>query len=82
MEGMGLCKGPRAVNSASAKLGEFGREDDKEKLEVMGRTRFRSLAATLNNMSLDRSDAQHPAKEIHTKMVSPTRRSWKMLKKT
>ena len=31
-------------------------------------------------MSLDRSDVQHPAKEIYT-MVNPTRRSWKMLKK-
>ena len=37
------------------------------------------MAATLNYMSLDRSDVQHSA-EIHTKMVNPTR-SWKMLKK-
>ena len=32
MEGMGLCKGSRAVNSASIKLDEIGREDDKDKL--------------------------------------------------
>ena len=33
MEGMGSCKGSRAVNSASIKLDEIGPEDDKEKLE-------------------------------------------------
>ena len=32
-------------------------------------------------MSLDRSDVQHTAKVENTKMVSPTRKCWKMLKK-
>ena len=43
--------------------------------------RFRSLLATLNDMSLDRSDVQYAAKETCTKMANPTRGSWKRLEK-
>ena len=49
----------------------------KNTLEGAERTEFRRLAATLNDMSLDRSDVQHAAEEVCTKMATPTRRSWK-----
>ena len=39
------------------------------------------MAATLNYTSLDRSDVQHAAKEICTKMANQTLGSWKRLKK-
>ena len=47
---------------------------EEELLEGTEKTRIRSLAATLNYMSLDRSDVQYAAKEICTMMVNPTRR--------
>ena len=50
-------------------------------LDASETKRFKSLAATLNCMSLDRSDVQYAAQEVCTKMAKPTRGSWKRLKK-
>ena len=76
MEGMGLRKESKALNSAAVKREEIGQEEDEESLEGAEKTRFRSLAATLNCMSLDRSDVQNAAKE----MANPTQGSWKRWK--
>ena len=50
-------------------------------LDETERKKFRSLAATLNYMSLDISDMQYAAKEISTKIVNPTQGSLERLKK-
>ena len=50
-------------------------------LDASEAKRFRSLAATLNCMSSDRSDVQYAAKEVCKKMASPTKGSWKRVKK-
>ena len=60
---------------------EINQEEDTERLDVPETKRFRSLAAMLNFLSSDRSDVQYAAKEVCTKMASPTRGSWKRLKK-
>ena len=50
-------------------------------LDASETKRFRSLTATLNYISLDRSDVQYAAKEVCTKMANPTRGSWKRFNK-
>ena len=60
---------------------EINQEEDTERLDEPETKRFRSFAATLNCKSSDRSDVQYAAKEVCTKMASPTRGSWKRLKK-
>ena len=77
LEGLGLNEESKAVNSAAVKP----EETDTEMLDASETKRFRSLAATLNYMSSDRSDVQYAAKEVCTKMANPTRGSWKRLKK-
>ena len=52
LEGLGLNEESKVVNSAAVKPEEIGQEEDTET------NRFRSLAATLNYMSSDRSDVQ------------------------
>ena len=67
LEGLGLNDESKAVNSADVKSEEIGQEEDTEMLDASETKRFRSLAATLNYMSLDRSDVQYAAKEVCTK---------------
>ena len=81
LEGLGLNEESKAVNSAAVKPEEIGQEEDTEMLDASETKRFRSLAATLNYMSSDRSDVQYAAKEVCTKMANPTQGSWKRLKK-
>ena len=50
-------------------------------LDASEAKRFKSLAATLNNMSSDRSDVQYTAKEVCKKMANPIQDCWKRLKK-
>ena len=69
LEGLGLNEESKAVNSAVVKPEEIGQEEDKEMLDASETKRFKSLAATLNYMSLDRSDVQYAAKEVCTKMA-------------
>ena len=76
VEGLGAIEEPKTVNSAGVKPEEIGQEEDGEILEETAKTRFGGLVATLNFMSLDRSDVHYAAKEICTKMASPTRGSW------
>ena len=78
---MGLRKESKALNSTAVKREEIRQEEDEESLEGAEKTRFRSLAATLNYMSLDRSDVQYATKEVCTNKANPTRGSWKRLKK-
>ena len=59
LEGLGLSQESKMV-----KLEEIGREEDEEMLEGTEKTRFRSFAATLKYMSLDKSDVQDAAKEM------------------
>ena len=80
LEGLGLNEESKAVNSPAVKTEEIGQEEDTE-MFASETKRFRSLAATLNYMSSDRSDVQYAAKEVCTKMANPTRGSWKRLKK-
>ena len=63
LEGLALNEESKAVNSAAGKP-EVGQEEDTEMLDASEAKRFRSLAATLNYMSSDRSDVQHAAKEV------------------
>ena len=81
LEGLGLKEESKAVNSAAVKPEETGQEEDTDVLDASEAKRFRSLAATLNYMSSDRSDVQYAAKEVCKKMASPTQGSWKRLKK-
>ena len=81
LEGLGLNEESKAVNSAAVKPEEMGQEEDTEMLDASETKRFRSLAATLNYMSSDRSDVQYAAKEVCTKMVNLSRGSWKRMKK-
>ena len=80
LEGLGLNEKSKAVNSAAVKSEEIGQEEDTEMLDASGTKRFRSLAATLNDMSSNRSDVQYAAKEVCKKMANPTQGSWKRLK--
>ena len=68
-------RGVEGGQQCSHETGEINQEEAPET------KRFRSLAATLNYMSSDGSDVQYAAKEVCTKMASPTRGSWKRLKK-
>ena len=81
LEGLGLNDESKAVNSAAVKPGEIGQQGDTDVLDALEAKRFKSLAATLNYMSSDRSDAQHAAKEVCKKMVNPSQGNWKRLKK-
>ena len=71
----------QTLESAAVKLEELGQEEDEEMLNGMEKTKFRSLAVTLNYMSLDRSDVQYAANETCTKMSNPTQGSWTRLTK-
>ena len=81
LEGLGLHEELKAVNSAAMKPEEINQEEDTELLDAYETKRFRSLAATLNYMSADRSDVQYAAKAVCMKMANPTRGSWQRLKK-
>ena len=81
LEGLGLNVESKAVNNASVKPEEIGQEEDTGMLDASEAKRFRSLAATLNYMSSDRSNVQHAAKEVCKMMAKPTQGSWKRLKK-
>ena len=70
MQGFELCKEIKTLNSAAAKKEEIRQEQDEEMLEGTEKPRFRNLVATLNSMSLDRSDVQYAEKKMCTKMVS------------
>ena len=52
MEGMGLNEESQMVNSASVKLDQIGQEDDEEMVEGTEETRFTSLAARLNYITV------------------------------
>ena len=69
------------MNSAAMKAEEINQAEDIERLDVPETKRFRSLAATLDYMSSDRPDVQYATKAVCTKMASPSRGSWKRLKK-
>ena len=56
---------------SAVKSEEIGQAEDEEILEGTEQTRFRSLVATLEYMGLDRSDVQHAAKEMCTKVAKP-----------
>ena len=66
LESSGLNKESKAVNNAAMKPEEINQEEDAEMLDASETKRFRSLAATLNDMTSDRSD-------VCTKMADPTR---------
>ena len=73
LERLGLSEESKTIHSAAVKPEEIGQEQDEERKDE-----FRSLAATLNYMSLD---VRYAAKEKSTKIASPTRGSWKIWKK-
>ena len=81
LEDLGLNEESKAVNSAAVKPEEIDQEEETEILDASETKRSRSLTATLNDMSSDRSDEQYAAKEVCKKMAHPTRGSWKRLKK-
>ena len=79
-QGMGLCKESKIATSPTVMREEMEQEEDEESLEGAEKTRFKSSAATLNYMSLDRSDVRYAAKEMCAKMANPTQGSWKRWK--
>ena len=79
MEGWELSEESKTRNSAAVKPQEIGPAEDEEIPKGTEKTRFWSWA-TLDYMSLDRSDVQYAAKEICTKMANPSPVSWKKLK--
>ena len=81
LRGLGFNDDSKTVNRAAMKKEKLNQDEDPEILGAEEAKQFRSLAATLNFMSLYRSDVQHAAKEVCRKMANPTRRSWKGLKK-
>ena len=81
LEGLGLNYESKAVNSAAMKPEQINQEEDAEMLDESETKGFRSLAATLNYMSSDRSAVQYAATAVCTKMANPTRGSWPRLKK-
>ena len=54
LEGLGLNGQSKTVNSAE----EIGQDEDASMLDEVERKKFRSLTATLDHVSLDRSDAR------------------------
>ena len=80
-EGLGLNEESKTVSSAAVQPEDVKEEEDVEVLNEAEKLKFRSLAATLNFLSLDRSDVQYAAKEVCAKMVNPTLGSRKRLKK-
>ena len=64
LEGLGLNEESKAVNSAAVKPEKIGQEEDTDMLDASEAKRFRSLAATTNYMSADRSDVQYAAQEV------------------
>ena len=77
--GLGLSEESKTVNSAAVKPEEPGQEEDANMLDEAQRKQFKNLAATLNYMSLDRSDVQCAAKKMCTKMANPTQGSeWRL----
>ena len=81
LRGLVLSDDSKTVNSAAMKEEELCQDEDEEILGAEEAKQFRSLSATFNYMSLDRSDVQYAAKEVCKKMANPTRRSWKVLEK-
>ena len=81
LEGLVLNEESKAVNSAAVKPEEIGQEVDTDVLGALEAKRFRSLAATLNYMILDRLNVQYAAKEVCKMMAKPIQGSWKRLKK-
>ena len=75
LEGLGLNEESKVVNSAAMKPEGIRQEEDTDMLVASDARRFRSLAATLNYLSLDRSDMQDAAKEVCKKMAKPTQGS-------
>ena len=58
LEGVGLSKESTLGSSAAGKPNEIGQEEDANMVDEAERKKFRSLAATPNCMSSDRSDVQ------------------------
>ena len=63
LQGIQLRKDSKTVSSAAVKTKEMDPEVGEE-LEARRATMFRKLAATLNDMSMDRSDARFAAEDI------------------
>ena len=68
LESLGLNEESKAVNSAAMKPEEIGQAEDTDMLDASEAKRFRSLAATLNYVSSERSDVQYAAKEVCKKI--------------
>ena len=76
-EGLGLSKESKTVTSAAVKPVRV----DKKTTKKCWRTVEDEVLEPLNYMHLDRSDVQHAAKEMCTKMANSTRGSRNRLKK-
>ena len=70
----------KTVPSAAMKE-KLRQDEDEEILGAEEARQYKSLAATLNHMSLDRSDVQLEGTEVSWKMADRSRRSWKGLMK-
>ena len=62
-------------------VSEGSLEDESELLDPEEAKRYRGIAATLNYLSLDRSDIQYAAKEVCRTMSQPRQSGWKKIKR-
>ena len=77
--GMGLQEESKGLSQAVYK--EDDGEDESEELEPWAARRYRSLAAVVNYLSLDRPDLQFAASVLGRSMARPTERAQLRLKK-
>ena len=84
LSGRGLNEESKTVSSAAVETEDMDSKEDQELIETGTATKFRSLAVTLNCMSMDKSGVQNSAK-VRTKVGTHTRKlanigeGWKIL---
>ena len=80
VKGLGLQEDSKGVDVALPT--EYGAEEGDQELDPQEAKKYRSLAATVNFLALDRPDLQFTAGVLGRTMAKPTTRSWANLKKT
>jgi hypothetical protein len=77
---LGLAEG-KPVTTPGVKAPVDTEEEEGEELQNAEATKYRSIAARVNYLALDRGDLTYAAKEGSRKMSKPHERDWGMLKR-
>ena len=80
VKGLGLQEDSKGVDVALPT--EYGAEEGDQELDPQEAKKYRSLAATVNFLALDRPDLQFTAGVLGRTMAKPTTRSWANVKET